>query len=182
MALNLGRRCLPKFLPSTAYAHICSPLPTHTPPRPICLCVCVGLHVVVRRQFRASWFNGSGVHQSQAHHRHDRAVKVKAQCATVTPSYCSLAALMHGEMQNAGLRRRGPYGLVDTSQTMAYLSSCGYPPVLPSLASPVSKYQNRTSCPSSHTFSPPPALCCFLSFYLSFFSFFAISHGQGKHI
>lgn len=78
---------------------------------------------------------------------------------------------MHWEMQNArsSLRRRGPYGYIDTSQTMAYLSSCGYPPVLSSLASVVSKYQNRTSRPSSNTFSCPCWDCAssFLSFSLS---------------
>lgn len=71
------------------------------------------------------------------------------------------------------------------ADTMAYLSSCGYPPVLSSHTSAVSKYQNRTFCPSSTTLPfLPPTLCFLPSFFLShFFLFsFAISHGLGKHI
>lgn len=61
----------------------------------------------------------------------------------------------------SSLRRRGAYGYIGTSQTMAYLSSCGFPPVSSSLALAVSK--SRTCCPSPATFSfPPPTMCFFL--------------------
>lgn len=65
-------------------------------------------------------------------------------------------------------RRRGPDGCTGASQTMAYLSSCGYPPVLSSLT--------FRQCPSIRTGppvlhrtlspSPPPTLCFFLSPFL----------------
>ncbi len=73
----------------------------------------------------------------------------------------------------SSLRRCGPYGYIGTSQTMAYLSSCGYPPVLSSLAAAVSKNQNRTSFPSSDTFSFPHPHCAF------FLSSSAFSHRAG---
>ena len=77
----------------------------------------------------------------------------------------------------SSLRRSGPYGCIGTSQTMAYLCSCSYPPVLSSRASAVSKYLNKASCPSSDTFSFSHQRCA--SFSLFFLSFFAYSHRTG---
>lgn len=64
------------------------------------------------------------------------------------------------------LRKRGPYGYIGTSQTMTNLSSCGYPPVLSSLASAVSKYPNITSRPSLSTFSFSHPHCASFSLFL----------------
>lgn len=62
-------------------------------------------------------------------------------------------------------RRCGPYGYIGSSQTMAYLSSCGYPPVPSSLASAVSV---QTGPPVIYrTLSPSPTHTVLHSFSLS---------------
>lgn len=78
----------------------------------------------------------------------------------------------------SSLRRSGPYGCIGTSQTMAYLCSCSYPPVLSSRASAVSKYPNKASCPSSDTFSFSHQRCTSFSLFFPS-SFFAYSHRTG---
>lgn len=60
---------------------------------------------------------------------------------------------------------------------MAYLSSCCNPPVLSSLTLGVSKYHNRTSCPSWLTFSIPHPHCA--SFFPSSFSI-SLSSPMGR--
>lgn len=65
----------------------------------------------------------------------------------------------------SSLRRCGPYGSIGTSQTMTYLSSCGYPPVLslPHLSHIQVSEQDLLSLTAHIPLSLPSSLSFFLS-------------------